>query len=58
MTVARCAEPDCLRLLWRDGLCWWCAQAALEGYLHRQIPLDVSRDSKAPLSPMTGDDEP
>ena len=27
MTVARCTEPDCVRLVWRDGLCWWCWQA-------------------------------
>ena len=24
--LARCAEPGCLRLVWRDGLCWWCWQ--------------------------------
>jgi hypothetical protein len=53
MTPARCAEPDCIRPVWRDGLCWWCYQQAAS-----RIRLDSPSDSNPSLGPMMGDDDP
>ena len=50
----RCAEIDCIRPVWRDGLCWWCWQAQAAG----QIRLDLSREDKDSLDAMTGEDAP
>lgn len=27
LTQTPCSTPDCIRLVWRDGLCWWCWHA-------------------------------
>jgi len=52
----RCVEPECIRLVWRDGLCWWCWQARAARETARKSSLDSGPQPKAPLGPMTDED--
>jgi len=56
MLPHRCAERQCIRLPWEDGLCWWCSQARA-AKRSRKCRLDSAAPRKAPLGPeMTHED--
>jgi len=54
--IPRCAEPDCLRPVWRGGRCWWCWMARAAREAARKSGLDSAAQPKAPLCPMTDED--